>query len=140
MVAFNQAPIFPYTPSVQWSTMSLTLANTAKDGTGTTAVAFTADPTYGSRIDYVRVRALGTNSATAFRVFVNNGSAASNSINNVLFTEVTIAATTLSEAAALAETTIQMDLSLPPGYKILCTNGTSCTAGLVVSGVGGHYG
>ena len=136
-MAANTIPIFPLTPKISWGT-SLATANTAKDGTGTVVLLATAGAN-GSRVDFLRVRALGTNVATALRIFVNNGADPTVAANNVLFTEATIAATTLSEVAALAETQIAMDLALPAGYRLYATIGTTVAAGLMVSAVFGDY-
>ena len=73
------------------------------------------------------------------RIFINNGSDPTVAANNVLFTEATIAATTLSEVAALADNTIQLDLVLPAGYKLTATIGTTIAALLKVSAVYGDY-
>ena len=73
------------------------------------------------------------------RVFLNNGSTNATAANNTLYTESTIAATTLSEVAALADTEISMLLPLPAGYKVNITIGTTVAAGLAVTGVGGRY-
>jgi hypothetical protein len=136
-MAANTVPIFPLSPKVSWGA-DLQTANTAKDGTGTVSTIMTAGAN-GSRVDYVRVRATGTNTATVFRLFINNGSDPTVATNNVLFTEATIAATTLSEVAALAETTIQLDLPLPAGYKLTCTIGTTIAALLKPSAVYADY-
>ncbi len=136
-MAANTIPIFPLSPKVSWAT-TLQTANTAKDGTGTVVTVVTAGAD-GARIDYLRVRATGTNTATVLRVFINNGADPTVATNNALFTEATIAATTLSEVAALAETTIALDLALPPGYKLTCTIGTTVAALLQVSCVYGDY-
>jgi hypothetical protein len=135
-VPLNTLPIFPGTPKVSWAT--LTAANTAKDGTGTVATVFTAGAN-GGRVDYLKVRAKGTNVATVLRVFINNGSDSTVAENNSLFVEQTIAATTLSEVAMLADTAIQLDVSIPAGYVITCTLGTAVAAGLQVTAVGGNY-
>lgn len=132
----NTSPIFPLTPNVSWATV--TTANTAKDGTGTVATVFTAGSN-GGRVDYLKVRALGTNVATVIRVFVNNGSTNATAANNTLIIDQTIAATTNSETAQLVDNLIQLDLSLPAGYKINVTIGTTVAAGLQVTGVGGDY-
>jgi hypothetical protein len=137
-MAANTIPIFPLTPKIGYGSATLQTANTAKDGTGTVTTIMTAGAN-GSRVDYVRVRATGTNTATVLRVFINNGSDTTVAANNVLFTEATIAATTLSEVAALAETTIQLDLPLPAGYKLTCAIGTTVAALLVVSSVHADY-
>lgn len=136
-MAANTVPIFPLSPKVSWGA-DLQTANTAKDGTGTVSTIMTAGAN-GARVDYVRVRATGTNTATVFRLFINNGSDPTVATNNVLFTEATIAATTLSEVAALAETTIQLDLPLPAGYKLTCTIGTTIAALLKPSAVYADY-
>ena len=136
-MAANNTPIFPLTPGVQYGILGPT-QNTDKFGLGTVVTVATGQ-TSGTRVDYLRVRATGTNTATVLRVFINNGSANSVTANNTLFTEATIASTTLSEVAALAETTIQLDLALPYLYKINCTIGTAISATLAVSAVLGDY-
>ena len=132
----NTAPIFPLTPKISWGTVAT--ANTAKDGTGTVVPVFTAGSN-GSRLDYLKVRALGTNVATVIRVFVNNGSTNATAANNSLIFDQTIAATTNSETAQLVDNLIQLDLALPAGYVVNVTIGTTVAAGLQVTGVGGDY-
>lgn len=149
-MTMNTSPAFPLTPSIQWGATDgnggaaggLKTANTAKDGTGTVLTVFdttAASNTNPSRVDYLKVRALGTNVATVLRVFINNGSTNATVANNVLFMERTIAATTLSEVAELADTVIPLDLSLQAGFKINVAISTSVSAGLMVTGVGAHY-
>lgn len=132
----NTTPIFPLSPKIAFA--KLLTANTAKDGTGTVASVFTSGSN-GARVDYLKVRALGTNVATVLRVFVNNGSDPTVATNNTLFIEQTIAATTLSETAAQADNIVTLDLSLPAGYVLNCTIGTTVASGLMVTAVGGDY-
>lgn len=141
----NTAPIFPLTPKVNFG--KVLTANTATDGTGTTVVVFTAGAN-GSKIDQIKVRALGTNVATVLRLFVNNGSDPAVATNNSLIHETTIAATTISQTAALADNDITIpkgDLVdvpipyLPAGYKILASVGTTIVAGIQVTVHGGDY-
>ncbi len=138
-MAQNTAPIFPLTPVITWAAKIVTAITTVDGDLSGAALIATGNATNGSRVDYVRVRALGTNVATVLRVFVNNGSTAATAANNALLTEVTIAATTLSQVAALAETTIPLDLALPANYRIYVTIGTTVAAGLIVAAVGGDY-
>lgn len=135
-MAANTAPIYPLTPNVAWGTVAT--ANTAKDGTGTVVTVFTAGAN-GARVDKVKIRAAGTNIATVLRVFINNGSTNATAGNNTLFMEATIAITTLSEVAALADNEILLGLVLPAGYKVNITIGTTIAAGLAVTGVGGDF-
>lgn len=137
-MAANTSAIFPLTPKVSWGATALATANTAKDGTGTVLTVFTAGAN-GARVDYLKSRAIGSNVATVLRVFINNGSTNATAGNNVLFMERTIAATTLSEVAELADVYIPLDISLPAGYVINCAIGTTVAAGLMVSAVGGDY-
>lgn len=138
-MAANTAPIFPLVPSIQWHTAALVTANTAYDGTGTVNTVFTADATNGSRVDYLKVRAIGTNVATVLRVFINNGATQATAANNTLFMERTIPATTISAVAETADIYIPLDLSLPAGYVVNVTIGTTVAAGLRVTAVGGAY-
>lgn len=142
----NLDPIFPKTPNVSWGTV--TTANTAKDGTGTMVTVFTAGAN-GSKIDQIKIRALGTNVATVLRFFINNGQTNATAANNSLVHEVTIAATTLSEVAALADNDITITKNttetvvpipyLPAGYKINVAIGTTVAAGLQVTVHGGDF-
>ena len=152
MAAPNITPIYSKAGQINWGAADgdggtagpLKTANTAKDGTGTTLTIFTADATNGGRIERLVIRAAGTNVATVLRVWVNNGSSSATIANNMPLCEITCAATTLSEVAALADpfTTISPNvfpLVLPAGYKLICAIGTTVSAGLRVGTIGGVY-
>ena len=66
-----------------------TVANTARDGTGTLATVYTAGAS-GARIDSLIVHATGTTTAGMIRFFVSNGSA------TVLIKELPVQAVTPS--------------------------------------------
>jgi hypothetical protein len=146
-MAANTQPIFPLTPKVSWGT--LTNSNILKDGTGTTVSTIFTAGVDGSRIDQIKIRPLGTNSATVVRFFINNGSTNATATNNSLIHEVTIAATTVSEIAAQTDynVTITVNTSetippipyLPASYKINATIGTTASAGLQITVHGGDY-
>jgi hypothetical protein len=135
----NTSPIYTLLGDIQWGTTAITTQNTAKDGTGTVLTVFTADATNGGFVQRIRFRAAGTNIATVARVFINNGSANSTAANNILWDEITLAATTLSEVAALATYELPLNFALPPGYKLNVTIGTTVAAGYYVSVIGGKY-
>jgi hypothetical protein len=134
----NTNPIFGLTPVANWGATVQTAANTAKDGTGTVLTVYTAGAN-GSFVQKIRFRAAGTNVATVARVFINNGSANSTPANNILFDEITLAATTLSETSALSCYELPMNIALPAGYKVNITLGTAVSAGYYVSAVGADY-
>lgn len=138
-MAANTAPIFSLLGDVQWGVTAITTANTAKDGTGTVLNVFTADATNGGFVQRIRFRAAGTNIATVARVFINNGSTNTTAANNILFDEITLAASTLSETSALSTYELPLNFALPPGYTLNVTIGTTVAAGYYVSVIGGKY-
>lgn len=147
-MAQNTAPIFPGVPEIIWvsgaaataGTPGLT-ANTAKDAASGTIYGpiFTADATDGSRLDFIKVRALGTNVATVIRIFINNGSATTTAANNTLYLERTLASSTVSETSELPDIILPLGISLPAGYRIYATFGTAVAAGFHLTAVGGDY-
>ena len=138
-MAANTSPIFSLLGDIEWGATAITTANTAKDGTGTVLNVFTADAVNGGFVQRIRFRAAGTNIATVARVFINNGSANSTPANNILWDEITLAASTLSEVSALAVYELPLNFALPPGYTLNVTIGTTVAAGYYVSVIGGKY-
>jgi hypothetical protein len=138
----NNQPIFTRTPDVQWTASAMTVANTTTDLTsGTIYLAFSADSTNGGYVQRIRFRTLGSNTnATVARVWVNNGLTTSTSSNNVLFDEITLPTTTVSQVAAQANYELPLNFALPAGYGIYITLGTAPTsAGWEATVIGGKY-
>ena len=147
-MAQNTNPIFPLTPVNTWvsgaaanaATPGVT-ANTTKDLNSGTIYGpiFTGKAVDGSRLDFIKVRALGTNVATVIRVWVNNGSATTTAANNALYLERTLSSTSVSETAELPDIILPLNISLPAGYRIYATFGTVVAAGFHLTAVGGEY-
>jgi hypothetical protein len=147
-MAQNTNPIFPLVPEVLWvsgtaataGTPGLT-ANTTTDLTAGTIYGpiFTADATDGSRLDFIKVRALGTNVATVIRIWINNGAATTTAANNALYLERTLSATTVSQTAEQPDIILPMNISLAAGYRVYATFGTAVAAGFHLTAVGGDY-
>lgn len=143
-MAANQKPVYPLYPNVGVG-QTITTANTAKDGTGTVVTLYTAGAaataaggtSNGSKCDAVQVAYTGTSIATVLRLFINNGSSTAVAANNTLFKSVTVAANTLSEVAAAADFSVPVGLTLPAGYKITATIGTTIAAALSLTASGG---
>lgn len=135
----NTSPIFSAFGDIEWGTSVLTTQNTAKDGTGTVLTCFSADSTNGGFVQRIRFRSAGTNIATVARVFINNGLTNATPANNILYDEITLAATTLSEVAALPVYELPLNFALPPGFRLNVTLGTTVAAGYYVSVIGGRY-
>lgn len=147
-MAQNTSPIFPLVPKVSWvsgtgataGTPGLT-ANTTTDLTSGTiyGAIFTADATDGSRLDFIKVRPLGTNVATVIRIWINNGSATGTAANNTLYLERTLSSTTVSQTAEQPDIILPLNISLPAGYRVYATFGTAVAAGFHLTAVGGDY-
>jgi hypothetical protein len=136
----NNQPIFSRVGDIQWSGASASAANTTKDlTTGTTYSVFHADPTSGGYVQRIRFRPLGTNAATVARIWINNGSSTGVAANNILFDEVSLSATTISETSANTLVELPLNFALPPNYKIFVTLGVTASAGYAVSVIGGKY-
>lgn len=146
-MAQNTSPIFPLVPVNTWvsgaaanaATPGVT-ANTTKDLTsGTIYGPIITGGTNGTRLDFIKLRTLGTNAATVIRIWINNGSATTTAANNTLFLERTIAGTTVSETAEQPDITLPLNLSVPAGYRIYATFGTAVAAGYHLTAVAGDY-
>ena len=139
-MAANTAPIFSATGDIQWTTVQ-TAANTTFDGTvGTPAIVFSASID-GGFVQRIRFRASGSATATVARIFINNGQSTGSLGNNVLFDEITLASTTVSQTAATATYELPLNIALPAGYRILTTLGTvqSAGGGWYATAIGGSY-
>lgn len=127
--------ITPQTPNVVVGQSILT-ANTAKDGTGTVVTLYTAGSS-GSKVDGVYISYTGTSVATVLRLFINNGATSSTATNNTLIKSVSVPANTLSEVAAASDFFAPLGITLPAGYKILATIGTTVASALSLCSTGG---
>lgn len=136
----NTAPIFSGVGDIQWTTVQ-TAANATYDGTvGTPVIAFSASVS-GGFVQRIRFRASGSATGTVARIFINNGQSTGSAANNVLFDEITLAATTATQTAATATYELPMNIALPAGYRILTTLGTvqSAGGGWYAAAIGGSY-
>lgn len=147
-MAQNTNPIFPLVPEVTWvSGTAATVgtpgqaANTTTDLTSGTIYGpiFTAGAVEGSRLDFIKVRALGSNVQTVIRIWINNGAATTTAANNTLFLERTLFSTTASQTTELVDTSLSLNISLPAGYRVYATFGTAVAAGFHLTAVGGDY-
>ena len=143
-MAGNATPIFGRVGQIGQGV--LTTGNTGSDLSTNAALIFTADATNGSILNEIRVKykpGIST-TATAFRVWINNGSSEATATNNSLITEITIPIITTSQTAGTTDFVIPLSrggIVLPPGYKVYVTCGTTqaASASLMVSAYGGDY-
>jgi len=147
-MAQNTNPIFPLIPVNSWvsgvaanaATPGVT-ANTTTDLTSGTIYGpiFTGKAVDGSRLDFIKVRALGTNVATVIRIWLNNGSVTTTAANNTLYLERSLSATTVSQTAELPDIILPLGISLAAGYRVYATFGTAVAAGFHLTAIGGDY-
>ena len=135
MATTPNSVITPQTPVVVVG-QTITTANIAKDGTGTVVTCYTAGAN-GSRCDQIYVMPTGTSVQTVLRLFVNNGGVNSTATNNAFLKDYTIPANTLSETTSATPITVPVGVTLPAGYKINATIGTTVAAPLALVGTGG---
>lgn len=135
----NFSPIFTRVARSAWAT--LTAANTAKDGTGTTELIMTADATEGGNLGAITCEPRGTNVATVLRVFLNNGSTPGTAANNTLIGQIALPATTLSETTTATMQAVEriFNRPIPPGYRIYVCLATAVAAGWQVTTASGDY-
>ena len=84
---------------------------------------------------------MGTNSnQTVARIWINNGSTTGTATNNILWDEITLPATTVSQTTAQANYELPLNFALPANYRIYVTLGTAPTsAGWDLIVIGGKY-
>jgi hypothetical protein len=147
-MAQNTSPIFPLTPINTWvsgaaasGTTPGVTANTTKDLTSGTIYGpiFTGKAVDGSRLDFIKVRPLGTNVTTVVRIWINNGSATGTAANNTLYLERTLSSTTNSETTEQPDIALPMGISISAGYRIYATFGTAVAAGFHLTAIAGDY-
>lgn len=122
--------------------MTTSITTATGDYTGASAnhvLVFTADATNGSFVQRLRFKALGTNTASVARIYINNGSAATTAANNSFFGEETLPATTASNVVATIDIDYPMNIALPAGFRIYVGVGTTVAAGWVCTPVAGDY-
>lgn len=142
-VAAATSPAFASVPPSNFTPGSLTAANTALDGTGTTLLVATAPATAsgGSVVESLRCMHKGTNVATVLRVFKNNGSTPTVAGNNSLIAEKTMPANTISQVAESVPVDIVINEPLKANAstpeRIYVSIGTAVAAGVQFHPKGG---
>ena len=136
----NTDPIYSKIGDIQWGPAKATEGNIDVTGVATGAtLVFTADATSGGYVQKIRFRSAGTNVATVARVFINNGTDHTVASNNILYDEITLAATTISQVSALPTYELSLNFALPAAYCIYVILGTTVAAGYFISVIGGKY-
>jgi hypothetical protein len=148
-MAANTQPIFPKVPQVV--NVTLTTADTSLVTPTTQGKVLITGGVDGTRVDAIKVRALGSNIQTVLRVFFNDGLgvAATNFtlVHEVRLPATTASATDVNQATDVVLLPINYDNAgsgnLPPylksGQKLYVAIGTTVAAGVAVTAFGGDY-
>jgi hypothetical protein len=143
-MAANINPIFTLSGDLSVNnstTMAATLTTAAADYTGISAnntLIFTAGAN-GGYLQRIRAKALGTNTASVARVYINNGTLHTTAANNSFYGEFTLPATTAIATAATSEIDYPLNFALNAAFTIYVGLGTTVAAGWVFVMVGGQY-
>lgn len=143
-MAANNDPIFTKKPDVSvnnGTTLGNPLTTATGDYTGV-SVNHVLEHTAGIDGSYVRFlqfKALGTNTASVARVYINNGSDPTVAANNAFYDEVALPGTTATNVAATATIRLSMEIALPATFRIYVGLGTTVAAGWDCVAVGGQY-
>jgi hypothetical protein len=141
-MAANTQPIFPITQNIDGGKV-ITADTSYETPTTNPVTVFTAGEN-GSRIDAIKVRALGTNIDTVLRLFIYDNvsvyylayeiqlAASTAAADNITGTDVDLLRDTGYEAMPVIP-------YLPAGYKIIATVGTTVATGWMVTVFGGDY-
>ncbi|OCZ54309.1 hypothetical protein [Dehalobacter sp. TeCB1] len=141
----------PYPQVPQIGKVTLTTADASLTAPTTAGQVLMTGGAEGTRMDGIKVRALGTNVQTVLRVFFNDGlgTAAANFslVYEVKLSASTASATDVSQASDVILLPINYDGAgsgvLPPvlkaGQKIYVSLGTTVAAGYAITGMGGDY-
>lgn len=142
----NADPIFSRVGDVTTNAttgMAQAITAAANDFTGAGAnnvLVWTADATNGGYIQRLRLKAAGTNVASAIRFFINNGSSNTTATNNSFWGELPLPSTSASTTAMTGpDIDYVLGFALPAGFRIYAGLATAVAAGWFVTPVAGKY-
>jgi hypothetical protein len=119
-----------YASTVRTAQATVSVANTARNGTGTIVTVFTAGAS-GSRIDDIYITATGTATAGVVRLFLNDGT------NTYLWKENLVTATTPSTTVAVFQAVLlNQALVLQSGWSLRASTNNAETFNIQVTRAG----
>ena len=119
-----------YASTVRTAQAQVSVANTARNGTGTIVTVFTAGAS-GSRIDDIYITATGTVTAGVVRLFLNDGT------NTYLWKENLVTAVTPSTTIAVFQTVLlNQALILQSGWSLRASTNNAETFNIQVTRAG----
>ena len=134
-------PQYTTTGNIGGSSLTTSTANSFDGASGTVGTCFTAGAN-GAFISFVKVKALGANSAACIaRFWLNNGGATTTASNNFLFGELVLPVVpAISATVPVYETSLPFNVAVPAGWKVIwLLSAAPTSAGWFATGVGGDY-
>lgn len=119
------APVFATVPHVEMS--QVTTANTNRDGTGTVVTCFTSGAS-GSRVERIRIKAVGNSTAQMLRFYLYDGT------NTRLIRETLTVALTASATVQTFEAFEMLGIVVPTGWQIRASTNAAEIYNIVVEG------
>lgn len=145
-MAANKEPIYSLKPNTATGgagtfTFAPTMINAAADYTGVSTsniVVHTAGAD-GSYVDKIGFKALGTNTGSLVRIYLNNGSVNTTATNNTLIAEIALPSTIASNTSQTQEIFFPLNLRLDATFKIYVGLATTVAAGWTPVCYAGQY-
>ena len=99
-----------------------------------------ADPINGCRISKVVFQPIGACTASAGRIFLNNGQTSATAGNNTYLKDVTLpTVSAVSEVASMPAVEVTLDIVVPPFHKLNITLGTTVATAYSVYAIAGSF-
>lgn len=119
---------------------SMTTAANDYTGVSTSYVLEHTAGANGSYVERLRFKAVGTNVATVARIFINNGGSQTTATNNFFYDDIALPATNSSSTTQTGPSIdLQMNLRLPPSWRIYVGLATTVAAGWGCIAIAGQY-
>lgn len=143
-MAANTAPVFAKAGNVSTDNAgamaaTLTTATGDYDGTGANNVLVFTAGADGSFVQRLRFVALGSNTASVARVYINNGSTPGTAANNRPYGQAALGSTSATNTTSTPDIDYPMGFPIPAGYRIYVGLGTTVAAGWACFPVAGNY-
>jgi hypothetical protein len=116
-MAVSNVPIFVQTPKIGGLTTQVTVANTARDGSGTLVDILTGGAN-GTRVEHIDLTAAGTTTAGVLRLFIYSGSGTARLWKEIMVQALTPSTTIQAWNAAIDCSLFGNQLVLPSGYVL----------------------
>jgi hypothetical protein len=132
-MAVSNVPIFEQAPKIGGIATQVSVANTARDGSGT-LVDIVTGGTNGTRIDHIDIQAAGAVTDGVIRLFLFSGSGTARLWREILVQAITPSATIQAWSASIDCSLNGNRLVLPSGYVLRASTHNAETFNVIAHG------